>query len=80
MPLKREIAEHESVKTTEDFDYWLYVVEDVGEGSLNVLPIRNPAMHSAKFEFRGGTWRHLAIDSDVVSVDEVTTNDNAEFV
>src|SRR5262249_14398528 len=42
------------------FDYWLYVVEDDGSGKLNVLPIRNPAKRAAHYEFRAGTWRHLA--------------------
>jgi len=40
----------------QDFDYWLYVVEDRGGGSYNVLPVRNPAANSAKLEVRGGTW------------------------
>ena len=43
-----------------DFDYWLYVVEDDGTGKLNVLPIRNPAKRAAHYEFRGGTWCHIA--------------------
>jgi hypothetical protein len=42
-----------------DFDYWLYVVEVAPSGELNVLAIRNPARRAARFEFRGGTWRHL---------------------
>lgn len=49
------------------FDYWLYVVEDDGSGKLNVLPIRNPAKRAAHYEFRAGTWRHLA------EVEEETT-------
>jgi hypothetical protein len=44
----------------DDCDYWLYVVEDDGTGKLNVLPIRNPAKRAAHYEFRAGTWRHVA--------------------
>lgn len=48
-----------------DCDYWLYVVEDDGIGKLNVLPIRNPAQQAAHYEFRAGTWRHIAeVESD----------------
>jgi hypothetical protein len=43
-----------------DFDYWLYVVELQADGSLHVLPIKNPSLSAAKFEFRAGTWRALA--------------------
>jgi hypothetical protein len=50
----------EGVAIAEDFDYWLYVVERREDGTLNVLPVRNPATRAAKFEFRGGTWRALA--------------------
>jgi hypothetical protein len=45
---------------TSDFDYWLYVVEVDAAGQLNVLPIRNPAKRAAHYEFRAGTWRHMA--------------------
>lgn len=50
----------EGIPVASDFDYWLYVVEDDGAGTLTVLPIRNPARRAAHFEFRAGTWRHLA--------------------
>lgn len=50
----------EGMALATDFDYWLYVVEDDGTGTLTVLPIRNPARRAAHFEFRAGTWRHLA--------------------
>jgi hypothetical protein len=50
----------EGGKCSDDFDYWLYIVERGDDGNLNVLPIRNPAERTAKFEFRGGTWRPLA--------------------
>jgi len=50
----------EGISLAADFDYWLYVVEDDGTGTLTVLPIRNPARRAAHFEFRAGTWRHLA--------------------
>jgi hypothetical protein len=49
----------EGIPLADDFDYWLYVVEDDGTGKLNVLPIRNPAKSAARYEFRAGTWRHL---------------------
>ena len=42
-----------------DFDYWLYVVETDENGKLNVLPIRNVAEQTAKFSFRGGSWRNM---------------------
>lgn len=64
---KREVEA--SVTLAADFDYWLYVVEDDGTGKLNVLPIRNPAKRAAHYEFRAGTWRHLA------EVEEETTPD-----
>jgi hypothetical protein len=51
-----------------DFDYWLYVVEDLGEQTFKVLPIRNPARKSAKFEVRGGTWRTFAEDPAELSL------------
>ncbi|MBM3746852.1 MAG: hypothetical protein FJW34_13750 [Acidobacteria bacterium] len=44
----------------EDFDYWLYVVEPGREGVHNIVPVRNPAQRTAKFELRGGTWRREA--------------------
>jgi Domain of unknown function (DUF3883) len=46
----------------DDFDYWLYVVERRDDGTLHVIPIKNPAMRAVKFEFRSGTWRALAED------------------
>jgi Domain of unknown function (DUF3883) len=52
-----------------DFDYWLYVVEDDGTGKLNVLPIRNPAKRAAHYEFRAGTWRHLAAKEEETTPD-----------
>jgi hypothetical protein len=45
---------------SEEFDYWLYVVERRQDGMLHVIPIRNPAKRAAKFEFRVATWRELA--------------------
>jgi hypothetical protein len=48
------------ISLADDCDYWLYVVEDDGTGKLNVLPIRNPAKRAAHYEFRAGTWRHIA--------------------
>ena len=44
----------------DDFDYWLYVVERHDDGTLHAIPIKNPALRAAKFEFRAGTWRDLA--------------------
>jgi hypothetical protein len=44
----------------EDFDHWLYVVEPGREGGHSVLPVRNPARRTAKFELRGATWREEA--------------------
>jgi hypothetical protein len=51
---------NDGIPIGEDFDYWLYVVERREDGSLHPLPIRNPSRRTAKFEFRGGTWRDLA--------------------
>ena len=48
------------ISLADDCDYWLYVVEDDGTGKLNVLPIRNPAKRAAHYEFRAGSWRHIA--------------------
>lgn len=50
----------------DDFDYWLYVVEERPDGDFHVLPIRNPAQRSAHYEFRGGTWKHMAEDPGIV--------------
>lgn len=60
--MKRAVKE--PVVLAEDFDYWLYVVEDDGAGILNVLPIRNPSKRAAHYEFRAGTWRHLVEPAD----------------
>ena len=46
----------EQDKRSPGFDYWLYVVETIG-GVRQVLPIRNPALRAAKFEFRAAQWR-----------------------
>ena len=54
----------------DDFDYWLYVVEEIPEGGFNVLPIRNPALRSAHFEFRAGTWRHMVEQPSMVPEDD----------
>jgi hypothetical protein len=43
-----------------DFDFWLYVVEPDERGGYRVLPIRNPARLVARYQFRGGVWRHFA--------------------
>ena len=48
------------VSLAEEFDYWLYVVESDSTSKLNVLPIRNPSRSASRYEFRAGTWRHLA--------------------
>lgn len=37
------------------FDYWLYVVEKQNDRKYKVLPVRNPAGASRKFEIREGT-------------------------
>ena len=50
----------DQVALSEDFDYWLYIVERHDDGTLQVLAIQNPARRAAKFEFRAGTWRALA--------------------
>jgi hypothetical protein len=50
----------EDISLADDFDYWLYVVERWEDGTLHVLPIKNPSARASKFEFRGGTWRALA--------------------
>lgn len=55
---------HEEDRVSEEFDYWLYVVEQPTLGDYTVLPIRNPAAHSSKFELRGGTWRSLVCEED----------------
>jgi hypothetical protein len=51
-----------------DFDYWVYVVEALEDGRFKVLPLRNPARLSNKFELRGGTWRSFAELDDIVDV------------
>jgi hypothetical protein len=65
----------EDVMLSEDFDYWLYVVEESGDGKFNVLPIRNPAKRSAHYEFRGGTWRHCVEDEQVI---ELSTQESSK--
>lgn len=49
---------------TEDFDYWLYVVEIIGDNPAKVIPIKNPAKLCAKFDVRAGTWRHFEEKAD----------------
>lgn len=55
----------DQVPLSEDFDYWLYVVERREDGTLQVLPIQNPARRAARFEFRAGTWRALVEQADI---------------
>ena len=52
----------ENELTSDDFDYWLYIVETLPNGDHQVLPIRNPSRAAAKFEFRSGTWRAFVED------------------
>jgi hypothetical protein len=54
-----------------DFEHWVYVVEDLGEGRYRVLPTRNPARNSRKFELRGGTWRHFVEEEGEVVGEKV---------
>ena len=56
----------DGITLADDFDYWLYVVEELPDGDFNVLPIRNPAQQSAHYEFRGGTWKHMAEEPGIV--------------
>jgi hypothetical protein len=56
----------EATPVSLDFDYWVYVVEEVVAGQYSVLPIRNPARRAGAFELRGGTWRALAEESQTV--------------
>ncbi len=49
----------DNVERTKDFDYWLYIVETDENRNLNVLPIRNIAIRTARFSFSGGSWRGL---------------------
>ena len=52
-----------------DFDYWVYVVEKRDVGQFFVVPLRNPAATSYKFELRGGTWRPLAQKPSIVRIE-----------
>jgi Domain of unknown function (DUF3883) len=54
------VKKDDGMPIADDFDYWLYVVDRREDGTLEVIPIKNPAQRAAKFEFRGGTWRALA--------------------
>ena len=56
--VERKVDDH--ITRAEDFDYWLYVVERFADGTLKVIPIKNPSKRAAKFEFRARTWRALA--------------------
>lgn len=49
----------EGIELAPDFDHWVYIVEELGKDQFRVLPTRNPARCSRKFELRGGTWRHF---------------------
>lgn len=61
----------EAIDLAPDFDHWVYVVEEVNEDRFRVLPTRNPAQGSSKFELRGGTWRHFVEEEAEVSGREV---------
>ena len=50
-----------SIPQDPDFDYWVYVVEQTSAG-WSVVPIKNPALRSRRFELRAATWRDLADD------------------
>jgi hypothetical protein len=63
------IKKDDGLPLADEFDYWLYVVERQDDGTLRVVPIKNPAQRAAKFEFRAGTWRALAEDSPGSSPD-----------
>jgi hypothetical protein len=65
----------DDVILSQDFDYWLYIVEESGDGKFNVLPIRNPAKRSAHYEFRGGTWRHCVEGEQII---ELSTQESSE--
>lgn len=60
---------HETgVPLAEGFDYWLYVVEQIGASQYRVLPIRNPAARAGMFELRGGTWRAAAEETRTIQL------------
>lgn len=56
----REKRFEDGPSLAEDFDYWLYVVEPDDAGGYRVLPLRNPQLLVAKFQFRGEVWRTFA--------------------
>lgn len=56
----------DGIDLSDEFDYWLYVVEKLADGAFRVLPIRNPTARSAHYEFRGATWRHMAEEPCVI--------------
>lgn len=65
------VRAHETgVPLAKGFDYWLYVVEQIGAGQYRVLPIRNPAARAGMFEFRGGTWRVAAEETRTIQLGE----------
>ncbi len=60
----------ENIEVADDFDYWLYVVEETAAGTFEIFPIRNPARRASRFELRGGTWRDQAESPDTVQIGE----------
>jgi hypothetical protein len=55
--LVRSAGEEE--KRSDDFDYWVYVVE-LGDWGYCVIPLRNPAAALRSFALRADVWRRTA--------------------
>ena len=49
-------------------DYWLYVVENAGTGSPNIVKIQDPAGKARTFTFDHG-WREVAA-VDVIDMEQ----------
>lgn len=63
-----EKLEEEGVPLDDEFDYWVYIVEKQSDGSYRVLPVKNPALSSRKFELRAGTWNHFVEREGIVDL------------
>lgn len=63
-----EKLEEEGVPLDDEFDYWVYIVEKQSDGSYRVLPVKNPALSSRKFELRAGTWSHFVEREGIVDL------------
>lgn len=57
---RAQVAKAFKAKGATSSDWWLYVVERIGDDQFRVLPIPNPAEVATKWMLEGGAWRQIA--------------------